>query len=83
MIVELTPVDLISKQPTTSVDQCFRILWFKRSSPLSYDSTAILKHDSEATVVIGILKMSLAMLDKEGNRFLFIFHQLKMSKSMV
>jgi len=53
------------------------------TSSLGYDSTHILKQDSKAIVVMGILNMSLAITLKEGNRFEFSFHQVKISKSKV
>ena len=37
----------------------------------------ILKQDSEATVVMGIPNISLAIMLNEGNRFEFSFHQVK------
>jgi len=43
----------------------------------------ILKQDSEATVVMGMLNISLAIMLKEGNRFEFSFHQLRISKFIV
>ena len=43
----------------------------------------ILKQDSEATVVMRMLNISLAIMLKEGNRFEFSFHQLRISKSIV
>ena len=43
----------------------------------------ILKQDLEATVVVRVLNISLAVMHKEGNRFEFSFHQIRISKSIV
>ena len=56
--------------PITSADKCFNIFW-KKTTPKN-----MLKADSLATVVIGMLRISqaiLARLGKRGQLFFFVF----------
>ena len=65
------------------VSNAFAFSGFRDDLHLVMILPPIVKEDSEATIIMGMLNICLAIMLKEGNRFEFSFHQLRISKSIV